>query len=409
MTTALRRLFWIVNGGTPTSDESNWGGDIPWATPVDLGRHHAGRITSTDRTLSAAGVSSGSRAVGAGSLIVSTRAPIGYVTETTVPMAFNQGCRGLEPTAELDIRFFRYQLSTLHEQLQSRGQGSTFVELSSDVLAETQVATPLLAEQRAIADYLDAETARIDALIAKKHRMIDLLEERANSSIMSWVGRSQLSSCDEVAAVPIRRVLTKLERWVDGPDEMITAFRDGEVTSRAARGREGFTNSWTENARVQTVETGDVVVHGLDGFSGAIGDAQVDGVCSPVYHVCSPGYGDGTFYGRLLRLLAIDGYLGSFATSTRERAVDFRNWDLFGRIPIPDVPIAEQQRIGDKIRAIRPLRQKILESEALAREHRKALITAAVTGELSIPRHSGDSTKPAQPRHNQAGAVEAGP
>lgn len=68
-----------------------------------------------------------------------------------------------------------------------------------------------------------------------------------------------------------------------------------------------------------------------------------------MYHVCTPIEGDGAFYGRLLRLLALDGYLGNFATSTRERAVDFRNWDLFGRIPLPVVPSRLQRTIGDQI------------------------------------------------------------
>ena len=262
--------------------------------------------------------------------------------------------------------------------------GANIFHVSAERVRSIPMTYVPLEEQRAIADHLDTETARIDALINKKRRMISLLEDRVNSAIMVWVGRSPLNECDEIPALPIRRLLIKQARGTGGPDEMITAFRDGEVTSRSARGREGFTNAWTEHARVQGVEIGDVVVHGLDGFSGAIGDAQVRGVCSPVYHVCTPVVGDGAFYGRLLRLLALDGYLGNFATSTRERAVDFRNWDLFGGIPVPEVPAKEQQRIGDMIRAIRPVREKIKESELLARERRQALITAAVTGELPM-------------------------
>lgn len=134
------------------------------------------------------------------------------------------------------------------------------------------------------------------------------------------------------------------------------------------------------------MDVGDVVIHGLDGFAGAIGEARLAGVCSPVYHVCSPlDGGDGAFYGRLLRLLALEGYLGNFATSTRERAVDFRNWDLFGRIPIPVVDPDEQRGLGHKIRALRPLHEKVRRSQELALQHRQALITAAVTGELEVP------------------------
>ena len=131
----LRRVFKIVNGGTPTSERENWDGDVAWATPVDLGRLNGSRISKTQRTLTAEGLRTGSSLVPAGSLIVSTRAPIGYVAETTTPMALNQGCRGLVPRTELDVRFFRYQLLVSEGQLQARGQGSTFVELSTDALA----------------------------------------------------------------------------------------------------------------------------------------------------------------------------------------------------------------------------------------------------------------------------------
>ncbi len=178
VTVPLQRVFRVVNGGTPTADEANWAGDVQWATPVDLARSDGGLIGATDRTLTHAGLEQGSRSVPSGSLVVSTRAPIGYVGQTTCETAFNQGCRGLVPSFECDVRFFRYQLSSMTELLNSLGQGSTFVELSSGDLESAPVAVPTVAEQRAIADYLDAETARIDALIAKKRQLIHLLEER---------------------------------------------------------------------------------------------------------------------------------------------------------------------------------------------------------------------------------------
>jgi len=271
------------------------------------------------------------------------------------------------------------------EWLQSRGSGSTFLELSTDALAEARVAVPPLAEQRAIADYLDTETARIDALIAKKQQLIHLLEERIDAEIMDVVGGSEIVTSGGEPSVETRRVLAKLHR-PPGVDEMITAFRDGQVTTRTARGKDGFTNSWMEDSRVQGVRAGDVVVHGLDGFSGAIGDSEADGVCSPVYNVCrARDSGDAAFYGRLLRQLALTGYLGNFAVSTRERAVDFRNWDLFGRIPVPVVPVEQQKVIGDRIRKLRPLLDLVEKSEVLAAERKTALITKVVTGEFAVP------------------------
>lgn len=267
----------------------------------------------------------------------------------------------------------------------SRGVRPNQIEIDNDLLRVLPVRLPSLAEQVAIADFLDVETAHIDRLVTMKRQLLDLVHERIDARIRTLIGRSALGGEGGVELVPVRRVLTKVERWADGGD-VVTAFRDGEVTTRAHRDRDGFTNASTDDPRVQLVDIGDVVVHGLDGFSGAIGDAQRAGVCSPVYHVCKANGGDSAFYGRLLRQLALTGYLGSFATSTRERAVDLRNWDLFGRIPIPLASLEEQRSVGEAIRTARPLRDKVLASEALAREHRQALITAAVTGQVDVTR-----------------------
>jgi type I restriction enzyme S subunit len=100
-------------------------------------------------------------------------------------MAFNQGCRGLVPTVPADTRYFRYQLLALREELVSRGAGSTFMELSTDALAAVPVIRPPLDEQRRIADFLDAETARIDGLIRVISESSNLLQAKRRALLMS--------------------------------------------------------------------------------------------------------------------------------------------------------------------------------------------------------------------------------
>lgn len=190
-TVRLRHVFDIVNGGTPTSASENWDGDVPWATPVDLARVHGGHLAATDRTLTELGLRTGSRSVPGGSLILSTRAPIGYVTETAKATAFNQGCKGLVPRCEVDVRFFRYQLHAVASALVARGQGATFLELSADALADVPLTVPDVREQRAIADFLDAETARIDAVIAHKTRLNETAARRHSMVMRSLVAEDR--------------------------------------------------------------------------------------------------------------------------------------------------------------------------------------------------------------------------
>lgn len=175
----IRRLFRIVNGGTPDPDANNWDGGVPWVTPEDLGAMNGGYVDSTRRTLSKAGIAHSTAVVSfPGALVVSTRAPIGYVAQLRVAAATNQGCRTLVPRTHADSRFFRYALMAQRPTLQARGQGSTFRELSTSDLASIEVVAPTLGVQTSIADYLERETSRIDALIQAKKRLLGLVEAR---------------------------------------------------------------------------------------------------------------------------------------------------------------------------------------------------------------------------------------
>ncbi|MEU5231673.1 restriction endonuclease subunit S [Streptomyces anulatus] len=295
--------------------------------------------------------------------------------------------------ARLSHRYAAWALSSslVAQQVQTMARGSTRARINLEVAREIRIPVPAIEEQRRIADFLDAETGKIDNMVSKKRYLVALLEERSDSKILSRVGASALvmGSTGE-PVMPVRRLLVKVVRSPIADAGVVTAYRDGRVTERSLRRAEGYTLSGSSEAQGQYVVPGDVVIHGLDGFAGAIGVSEASGNCSPVYHVCEPlSGGDSHFFGRLLRLLALQGYLGNFATSTRERAVDFRNWDLFGRILLPVVPVEEQREIGAAIRRVRPLKELVERSAALAAKRRQALITAAVTGQFDVSTASG--------------------
>ncbi|MEU8567586.1 restriction endonuclease subunit S [Streptomyces pathocidini] len=273
----------------------------------------------------------------------------------------------------------------------SIASGANIYHLGAERVRALPISLPPLEEQRRIADFLDIEVGKINTLTAKKRRLLSLLEEKIDSRVLEHIGTSQLVEDESgTPTLPIRRLLSKRNRPPRIDTEVVTAFRDGQVTARSLRRTDGYTLSATTEAQGQYVEPGDVVIHGLDGFAGAIGASEAAGNCSVVYHVCTPrNDGNSLFLGRLLRILATSGYLGLFAVSTRERAVDFRNWDLFGRIRIPDVPLRDQQEISGWISSARPFRVAVEESNALTDERRQALITAAVTGQIDVSTASG--------------------
>jgi type I restriction enzyme, S subunit len=279
----------------------------------------------------------------------------------------------------------RSNVYTLEYKRMSRGVRPGQVEIDNDELRSLRIALPPLEEQRRIADFLDATTDFIDRLMGSQLRVLLLLEERVDAQILAILGRSLLVNQRGTPITPMRRVIQKLNRPVMPTSAIITAFRDGQVTSRAIRRNEGYTLAANAEPQGQGVEAGDIVIHGLDGFAGAIGDSEASGNCSPVYHVCIPiDGGSSAFCGRLLRLLALSDYLALFGASARERAVDFRNWQIFGHAPIPRVDPAVQHEIGNSITKIRPLREEINRFNERLAERRQALITAAVTGQIDV-------------------------
>ena len=306
----------------------------------------------------------------------------------------------LRPASDVEARYlhhlFRSDWFVGEMVSRLRGIGNTengavrTPRINPEDLGDISVGFPDLDEQCRIADFLDAEAGKIDQLMRAQLRVLDLLEERANGRILGLIGQSLLVRPDGVAIVPLRRVIKKLYRQVIQTDNVITAFRDGQVTSRNIRRSEGYTLAASAAPQGQGVEAGDIVIHGLDGFAGAIGDSEASGNCSPVYHVCRPvDGGNSAFYGRLLRLLALGDYLALFGASARERAVDFRNWQAFGHAPIPKVMPEEQHEIGQLITKIRPLREEVRRFNERLAERRQALITAAVTGQIDVTTAGG--------------------
>ena len=135
----------VVLGGTPsTQNASYWGGNIPWLTPGEMRALNSRYVERTARTLTDEGLEAGSRLFPARSVILSTRAPIGYVFINSVPMCTNQGCKTLVPAASLLAEYLYYNLLGRTEELNALGTGTTFKELSTKALSSLSLPLPSL-------------------------------------------------------------------------------------------------------------------------------------------------------------------------------------------------------------------------------------------------------------------------
>ncbi len=171
----LQAHFEIFGGGTPAKDvPTYWGGEIPWVSPKDMKQSVIS--TAQDSITPEAVLRSATRVVPPGSLLLVVRSgilkhsiPSGV---SSVPVAINQDMKAFVPSAHVDARFFRYFIDGWQPLLLSlwSSLGATVESLDTSRIKQTEVPTPPLATQRAIANFLDRKTSSIEALVNLQYR-----------------------------------------------------------------------------------------------------------------------------------------------------------------------------------------------------------------------------------------------
>ena len=181
----VKFCFSLVNGSTPeSSDYDCWDGDIKWITPADMS--DTGTISHGERLITKYGYNScGTTLLPIGSIVISSRAPIGKINITTAELCTNQGCKSLIRTG--DNRYFYYLFLAGQHELSLLGRGTTFLELSTYDLNGFGLVIPAEDEQKAIADFLDKECAQIDSIAADLEKQIALLQQYKKSLITETV------------------------------------------------------------------------------------------------------------------------------------------------------------------------------------------------------------------------------
>jgi type I restriction enzyme S subunit len=393
--TRIKRVAVLRAGGTPAVDDPALWNDqdgLPWVAIGDMTREDP--VMTTERQVSAEGVSAKRLPIGAsGTLLFAMYASVGTVARLGVQASWNQAILGVDPMAgRSDGRFLRYWLDHVRPTLVERFRSNTQDNLNAEQVANLPF--PVCSEewQKAIADMLDSETARIDALVEKKRWMIDLLEERRVAITIAGMTNP---------AWP-RVKLTLLARLGSG--------------HTPSRGRP----DWWENPTIPWVTTGDVAqmrgdrIEFIENTKLSISELGLANSAAELHPA-------GTV------VLSRTASVGFSAIMARPMATsqDFATWtcgaplrprflllclramrsELLGRLAMgsthktiymPDIEgirlvlptLEEQERVVDEVwEQLRPIDAtvKALRGQIeLLREHRQALITAAVTGELDV-------------------------
>ena len=407
--TPLKVIAETVNGTTPESGKPEyWDGDIAWYTPTDIDNEVASELGVPRRYITQAGYESCAVKLSPpGSVILSTRAPIGSVGITTIPSTINQGCRTLIPAQDVPTSYLASTLVAAREELRLRGNGTTFQELSTEALRSLRVPMPPRSECVSIASGLDRETTRIDALIAKKSRFIELLKEKRQALITHAVTKGLDTN------VPMR---DSKSEWIGEVPEHWRVCSLGYLSRISTGGTPDRKNDSYWNGEIPWVKTGEINYKIISDTEERITDA---GLSNSATFIAEPGtilmamYGMGVTRGRV----AVLGIPASFnqACAAISCSSGVHNWYVFyclcaayrfirdlgneasqvnlnleivSKIKVPVPPLLEQEEIEKhlvaQLQKLDAIEQRVSNSISLIKERRSAFITAAVTGQIDL-------------------------
>ncbi len=176
----------IISGSTPRRNQPEfWNGDIAWVTPKDLSSLDQPVLENAPEHITKAGFKSCStRLLPKGSILFSSRAPIGLVAITGREMCTNQGFKSLVPGSDVYSKYLYWTMRHLAPRIQALGNGATFKEVSKRTMEEFEIPLPPLSEQRRIAAILD----KADAIRRKRAQTLKLADEFLKSTFLDMFG-----------------------------------------------------------------------------------------------------------------------------------------------------------------------------------------------------------------------------
>lgn len=341
-----------------------------------------------------------------GDLVYAIRGSIGEVAVVPDELEganLTQDAARIAYTNKTEGSWLLYALKSVavFSQLEVGALGATIKGINIHDLKRAAIPVPPRIEQGAIGAFLDHETAKIDALVAKKERLIELLQEKCTSLITQAVTKGldpkiamKVSGVDWLEWIPahwkplkIKRLFREAKRQGFEDLTVLSVYREHGVIEKASRD-DNFNRTPEDLSKYQLVQAGDLVINKMKAWQGSLGVSDYSGITSPDYIVYAPRHSqEGRFLHHLLRSkLLAQVYL------TMSNGIRPSQWRLeperFENLVVFLPPRSEQVSICDYIdssmRRINDLIERVGSAMHRLNEFRIALISAAVTGKIDV-------------------------
>ena len=185
----------IVSGGTPsTKEKAYWNGNIPWISPADLSGYNEKYIVKGRKSISESGLkNSSARLIPKGSVLFSSRAPIGYTVIAANNVCTNQGFKSIVPNQSLLSEYVYYFLKASKQAAEKVSSGTTFKEISLKAFSQLEMPLPPLPEQQAIVAKIEELLSELDN--GKQQLQIALQQLKVyRQSLLKWAFEGKLTN-----------------------------------------------------------------------------------------------------------------------------------------------------------------------------------------------------------------------
>lgn len=313
-----------------------------------------------------------------------------------------------------DVRYYNYifQTTLFQRSLFGLGNGILIKESGNGKLNTIRMRIPMdkfrglyipiapKDKQKKISDFLDAKCGEIDILIKNIQEEIDVLEDYKKSVISEGVTRgldcdSALKDSGIFYMGPIKEtwsiskigyICTKLSRGFLPEDTALVCSNKGKVL---VRDENAVGKMVSEDNAMQGIRKGDIAIHGMDTWHGAIALSEYDGKITRVVHVCDSTE-DKRFVVYYMQYLAFQGVYKLISNGVRGNTSDFRSWDKVKDIYIP-LPESreEQKKICDHLDLVCKEIETAIDNKReqldMLEQYKKATIYEYVTGKKEVP------------------------